>query len=77
MSDAHNPSASGHETDPDTDWKARYMQQIMDYLSVSISDFKIAIGPENKSMVVVGSDIDLVTENWKHKKEMRFLFCNE
>ncbi|GAX18219.1 hypothetical protein FisN_31Hh029 [Fistulifera solaris] len=54
--------SSIHETNTETDWKAVYMQQIVDHLSVSVTDVQITIDLDDNALIVLGSGIDLTTK---------------
>jgi hypothetical protein len=64
----HAIPSSAQETNTETDWKAVYMQQIVDHLSVSVTDVQITIHLDDKALIVLGSGIDLTTKQ-QHKQE--------
>ncbi|GAX21743.1 hypothetical protein FisN_31Lh029 [Fistulifera solaris] len=66
--DEYAISTSVPETNTATDWKAVYMRQIVDHLSVSATDVQITIDLDDKALIVLGSGIDLTT-NEQQKQE--------
>lgn len=58
------PTTTAEAASGDADWKTVYMQQIVDHLSVSITDVRITIGldDDGKELIVLGSNIDLKTQ---------------
>lgn len=52
------------------DWKAVYMQQIVDHLSVSIEAIQITICLDDKTLIVLGSGIDLTTNEQQQQENL-------
>eukprot|EP00980_Cylindrotheca_fusiformis_P007445 scaffold1537_cov108-Cylindrotheca_fusiformis.AAC.4 len=62
MAEVEVPSAAMSEAPPNSDWKANYLQQIVDHLTLVIEDINIAIQLDSGAQVIVEAiDMELQT----------------
>lgn len=68
--DANASKEDASDDQPPSDWKARYLQQIVDHLTLAITDVTVAIHIDDKSQVVLQSKgMELVTLKREGDKE--------